>query len=180
MDAKVLEYGPWYAVLSRVPELAREVGECVASGEKLHDIARRFGVSRGQLKLWLDGDEGRRRMYEAGLSALVDEKVMEALEVNDELVVLGDGVSEGEEGRVKLAMDGRDRFIKNAVMLAGKLDGRRFGDRVNVKVEMGLDVRVALEAARGRVGLTEGRVIDNVGDGGITEVPVREVHRGEI
>jgi hypothetical protein len=108
--------------------LALEVGECVGSGERLVDIAMRLGCEKvGELRGWLMADEGREFAYQAGLKACVEGMVVDGLERVREMVEIADGVDEGNVDMVKVRMEGRDKYVKNAVLLAERVDPGRWG-----------------------------------------------------
>ena len=125
-DLSAYECSPAMAKLDAVPDLAEEVGECVAAGERLVDIARRFGVRRGQLKRWLDAEPERLAEYHAGLSALADEMAMETIKIADE----GD-------------LDRNALQVKARQWLSSKLDRGRFGES-GTAVSVGVGVKVVL------------------------------------
>ena len=64
-------------------ELAMEIGENRADGEKERDIARRLGVKRGQLRMWLKAIPERWDAFCAGFEARSDELVDETIEISD-------------------------------------------------------------------------------------------------
>ena len=127
-----ISLSPWCAKLDRVPELAFEVGECVGNGERLVDIARRFGVKRGQLKMWIDAKPERVAAYNAGLSALADEYAMDTVRIADEQQAV-----EKENGQVYDPDVGRDKLRVDArKWAAGKMDRARWGEQ---SVQIGIN-----------------------------------------
>ena len=147
-----MSLSPWMAVLDRLDAgidggLAMEVGERVAQGEKLLDIARRFGVRRGHLRMWLEAKPERLVEYEAGRVALAEELAYGVLEKADECV-------EGQEGVKRLQMDARK-------WLSGKMDRGMWGERSikDVNVTVSGDWGERLRRASMRV-VGEGRAQD--------------------
>jgi transcriptional regulator with XRE-family HTH domain len=136
------ELSPWYVRLSAVPDLAMEVGECIAEGELPREIARRFGVKRSQLMLWLRGDAERYAMYLASLQALADEKAMEVLGIADE-----QAVAYSKNGTPFDPDVGRDGLrIKARMWLASRWDRARYGESdKNVSVGVGVKIVMSRE-----------------------------------
>ena len=115
VSADTFELLPWVVMLNRHLDLAGEIGERIAQGERLWDIARGLGVKRRQLKRWIDADPERLAEYTAGLEAMADELAMDTLEE-------ARGANPETVGVAKLRVD---TFFK----MAGKLDSTRWGDK---------------------------------------------------
>lgn len=81
-----LGLAPWVPLLDARDEgyaLAMEVGENRADGEAERDIARRLGVKRGQLRMWLKDSPERWAAYSAALESRADELVDETIGIAD-------------------------------------------------------------------------------------------------
>lgn len=81
-----ISLSPWAVGLDARDEgfaLAMEIGENRADGEREHDIARRLGVKRGQLRLWLKAVPERWVAFLAALEARTDELVDETIKIAD-------------------------------------------------------------------------------------------------
>lgn len=113
--------------------LAVEVAENIAEGELPWQIARRFGVKRGQLLMWLRADVERYAMYCSALQARSDELVMEGFGIVDGDD--GNGVEPDRVAGAKLRVDYR-RWV------ASKWDRARFGE--DAKVSVGVGVKVVM------------------------------------
>lgn len=115
--------------------LAIEIGECVAAGERLYKIAARKGVTKGQLRMWINAAPERLLAYKAGLDAQLDEEMLDALEKNREIVGIADN-DEDDDFRAKRRIGGRTDFVKNTLALVSKLDRARYGDGAGVVVNL--------------------------------------------
>lgn len=127
---------PWVCMLNRIPDLAGEIGERIANGERLWDIARHYGVKRRQLKRWIDADPERIAEYNAGLEAMADELAMDTIDV----------VREATMENVPLAKLKTDVYFR----FAGKVDRKKWGDDSKA-VNVGVGVKIVM--SRDDVGL---------------------------
>lgn len=126
------ELSPWYSRLEAIPDLVLEIAECVAEGELPREIARRLGVKRGQMMLWVRSEPERYNLYLAALQALADEKAMETLEVADE---------GGPEDVPRDALR-----MKARMWLASRWDRARYGESdKNVNVGVGVKIVMSRE-----------------------------------
>ena len=138
-DRKGLELTPWATRLdekNRDNAMSMEVAESIADGELPHDIARRLGVKRGQLMMWLRADPERYAMYGAALQARADELVLEGFQIVDATEGNPDGVASA-----KLRTDFR-RWVSS------KWDRSRFGeDAKGAAVNVGVRIVMSAEDA---------------------------------
>jgi len=84
--AKRVALAPWAGMLDAQDDgyaLAMEIGENRADGEKERDIARRLGVRRGQLRMWLRAVPERWSAFSAAYDARRDELADEVVEIAD-------------------------------------------------------------------------------------------------
>lgn len=85
-----ISLSPWAARLNAMDgeyKLAMEIGERRAAKEKEWDIARHYGVRRGQLRMWLKAVPGRWEAFCAAYEALADERVEESIDIADAATV---------------------------------------------------------------------------------------------
>ena len=123
------------ALLSLREGYAQEVGEEVASGGRLADIAARQGMSAGALRAWIFADADRLAAYEAGLRGRAEALADEALEYRDRAIEIADGAWVEEVQVSKLQVDTRFKAAALNMQLAGKYDPRRFGEDRTLKLE---------------------------------------------
>ena len=123
------------ALLALREGYAQEVGEEVASGGRLADIAARAGISAGALRAWIFADADRLAMYEAGLRGRAEELADEALGYRDRAIEIADGAGVDEVQVSKLQVDVRFKAAALNMQLAGKYDPRRFGEDRTLKLE---------------------------------------------
>lgn len=117
--------------------LAQEIGEEVAYGGRLRDIAPRYGVSAGKLRAWIFGDAERLALYEAGLRGRAEELADEALEFRDKAILIADSADVDEIQVSKLQVDTRFKAAALNMELAARYDPRRFGQDRSMKLEVG-------------------------------------------
>ncbi len=126
---------PWVAALDRRNEgnaLAIEIGERIADGEAINDIARNLmGEAKGgRLMMWLQADETRYAFYCAGYRARADGVAMEGLQIVD--------ATEGDPTAVPSAKL-RTEYRR---WMVGKWDRARFGDDAKQQLNVGVGVRI--------------------------------------
>lgn len=125
------------ALLALREGAAEEIGEAVASGGKLGDLAVRYGMSGGALRAWIFGDAERLAAYENGLRGRAEALADEALEYRDEALKIADGAEVETVAVSKLQVDTRFKAAGLNMQLAAKYDARRFGEDRSMKLEVG-------------------------------------------
>ena len=110
----------------------------VADGESPAELSWRvFGISWRVMRQWIEGSNELMQEFEAAKRAGADKLMYEALsEVR--------GADVETVGLAKLRADRFDR-------MAGKLDRRQWGDKVEVSIEQRISIVDVLKEARGRV-----------------------------
>lgn len=125
------------ALLALREGVAEEIGEAVASGGKLGDLAVHYGMSGGALRAWIFGDAERLAAYENGLRGRAEALADEALEYRDEALGIADGAQVETVAVSKLQVDTRFKAAGLNMQLAAKYDPRRFGEDRSMKLEVG-------------------------------------------
>ena len=125
------------ALLALREGAAEEIGEAVASGGKLGDLAVRYGMSGGALRAWIFGDAERLAAYENGLRGRAEALADEALEYRDDALKIADGAEVETVAVSKLQVDTRFKAAGLNMQLAAKYDARRFGEDRSMKLEVG-------------------------------------------
>lgn len=119
-----------FEILGRDPRALDDIAGSIASGEKMWEVSRRYGVSQGQLGYWLASDSDRALRYAAALKAASHSVLVEGLERVREGFSIDDG-RDGWEGRElderKVIGDGRRKGAKLLLEYAGVMNPERYG-----------------------------------------------------
>lgn len=116
--------------------LAQEIGEEVAYGGRLRDIAPRYGVSAGKLRVWIFSDAERLAAYEAGLRGRAEELADEALDYRDKGLEIAKNATMDDVPLSKYKTDTQFKAAALNMEMAARYDPRRFGQDRSMKLEL--------------------------------------------
>lgn len=137
-EGRVEVMSPRGALMALRDEVAEEIGESVARGGKLSDLAVHYGMRGGELRAWIFGDAKRLAAYEAGLRGRAEELADEALEYRDRAIEIADRADIEGVPVSKLQVDVRFKAAALNLQLAAKYDPRRFGEDRSLKLDVGV------------------------------------------
>lgn len=154
---------PWAAMLGAMPGVVDEVAACVAANEEMWQIARRLGVTRGQLSYWLTSDADRALKYAAAYKAASHDMILEGRQKAAQADALANRATriaglatEDTLGGSKLEADAclkaagvKMGIAKFNVDIAGLLNPADYGRRVHVEHGGGVSLDAGLTLAMG-------------------------------
>lgn len=148
--------------LDRTPDVLEEIASRIAAREPMWNVARFYGMTRGQLSYWLTNDAERAVRYATALRAASHDQVQEALDRVSEAITISDEQSQVErigvngEGtgeyydpdvpRDRLRVDARLKGAKMMVDFAGIVNPAAYGQKQQVQLSGSVTLDAVLSA----------------------------------